>query len=105
VPLPQASQLFGREQEEREAMQKLAPRGQRYVELRGGAGEGKSALACHLAQLLCTRWGQQPRQKQPGGYTAHAHMVDLRGEAHCCPPRPLSQHVRTSSVCRCIDAV
>ena len=85
VPPPQAAQLFGREVEEEKAL--LLLRGvQRYVELRGGPGEGKSTLACHLAQWLCSDWELLPKKD---GSTARAHQVDLRGElrwmaAQCC---------------------
>jgi MoxR-like ATPase len=77
VPPPQAPLLCGRGREEALALEAL--RVQRYVELRGGPGEGKSTLACHLAQLLCAEWELSPKPKA-GGCKAHAHVVDLRGE-------------------------
>jgi MoxR-like ATPase len=78
VPQLQAPQLFGREEEEGLAFEALAGE-QRYVELRGGPGEGKTSLACLLAKRLCAQWEQRPKP-EGGGSTAHAHMVDLRGE-------------------------
>ena len=77
LPEPQARQLFGRDKEEQAALAALGV--QQFVELRAGPGEGKSTLVLHLAQRLCAQWQQQPKP-QNGGGTAHAHMVDLRGE-------------------------
>jgi hypothetical protein len=78
VPQLQVPRLFGREMEERLAFEALTGE-QRYVELRGGPGEGKTSLACLLAKRLCAQWEQQP-QLGRGGSTAHAHSIDLRGE-------------------------
>jgi hypothetical protein len=78
VPELHAPRLFGREVEERLAHRLLTGQ-QRYVELRGGPGEGKTSLACLLAKRLCAQWELQPKTER-GGSTAHAHSVELRGE-------------------------
>jgi hypothetical protein len=78
MPELQAPRLFGREAEEALAYEALTGQ-QRYVELRGGPGEGKTSLACLLAKRLCAQWEQQPKTER-GSSTAHAHRIELRGE-------------------------
>jgi hypothetical protein len=82
MPELQAPRLFGRKTEEALAQEALT--GQRYVELRGGPGEGKSTLACLLAKRLRAQWEQQPKP-EGGGSTAHTHSVELRGKHHYMP--------------------
>jgi hypothetical protein len=81
MPELQAPRLFGREAEEALAYEALTGQ-QRYVELRGGPGEGKTSLACLLAKRLCAQWEQQPKP-EGGSDTAHAHRIELRGECQC----------------------
>jgi hypothetical protein len=70
APRPQAEQLFGRADEERQALE--AVRSERYVEIRGGPGEGKTTLALRVVEVLAAEWTQE-------GDGGEVHVVDCAG--------------------------
>ena len=72
---PPKIQLVGRKRELDLGLQALKQ--QRYVEITGPPGEGKSMLAQHLVQSLHQEWKQLPADKT--GREAHILQLDMQG--------------------------
>jgi RecA/RadA recombinase len=67
-----AAQLFGRQDEERQALE--AVRSERYVEIRGGPGEGKTTLALKVVDVLAAEWTD-------AGAGGELHFMDVQGQS------------------------
>jgi hypothetical protein len=102
IPMrPNAKKLLGRDQELAHIVQRAAEH--RFVEIRGGPGEGKTELALRAAQQLLQEWKSK-------GEAGGAVMLDCAGGCagplRCAPlwmfgcptdnePQPCTRHLST----------